>query len=193
MRAARRYLMCLWPGLASLWLQGRGMGLVMAVAFGGFLNFALIVTWVWPEMLGGGGPTWLLPTVAWLSVLWFWIAGARGSWRLLRQERPANSAQAAEAEKLFRDAQHEYLKGHWLETEALLGRLLALRPGDVEATLLSASVYRRTARLAAARRLLLGLTELDAAGRWHYELANELQQIEQLENMPAADQPARAA
>ena len=44
----------------------------------------------------------------------------------------------------FREAQHEYLKGHWIAAETQLTRLLARQPADAEARLLLASLQRRS-------------------------------------------------
>jgi hypothetical protein len=43
-------LLCLWPGLARLWLRGDLRGLLAAVGFAGLLNAALVATLIWPEI-----------------------------------------------------------------------------------------------------------------------------------------------
>jgi len=173
--------MCLWPGLSSLWSRGHWRGLAAAAAFTLLLNFAFVVTFVWPELFSPTLPPWLLLGVAWVSVLCFWIAGWRASSRVLQQVKPAMAETLVETEKLFCEAQTEYLKGHWLEAEALLDRTLALRANDVEARLLRATLFRRTARLEGAKQLLVGLMENEAAARWRYEIAEEQRRIEELE------------
>jgi len=178
---SQAYLMCLWPGLSSLWSRGHWRGLAAAAAFTLLLNFAFVVTFVWPELFSPTLPPWLLLGVAWVSVLCFWIAGWRASSRVLQQVKPAMAETLVETEKLFCEAQTEYLKGHWLEAEALLDRTLALRANDVEARLLRATLFRRTARLEGAKQLLVGLMENEAAARWRYEIAEEQRRIEELE------------
>lgn len=178
---ARPYLMCLWPGLASLWSQGCWRGLASAAVFGLILNFALIVTFVWPELFSSGLPRWLVPAAAWVLVLCLWVAGFCAAARKVAPAQAIDPLAAAEAEKLFREAQAEYMKGHWLEAETLLDRVLIRRSNDVEAQLLQATILRRTARLDGARELLNALSENDAAPRWRHEIAGELKRIENLE------------
>ncbi|HZL90274.1 MAG TPA: hypothetical protein VFB96_18055 [Pirellulaceae bacterium] len=69
------------------------------------------------------------------------------------------------------------MKGHWLEAESLLVRLLVRRPGDAVARLLLASVYRRSGREELARQQLAELALLPAAAVWREEIAAELKQL----------------
>src|SRR5688500_6996498 len=71
------YVLALWPGLARLWLRGEFIGLLTAVAFAAAVNFALIATFVWPQLVSRQLPPWCIPLVAWIAVVWFWIAGLR--------------------------------------------------------------------------------------------------------------------
>ncbi len=168
---------CLWPGLAALWIRGRWGGLVLAIAFGWALQFAVLRTLApaeLPVVLAGANPM-----VAWVCVLSLWIAGAWFGWReLVPGHTPANP----QLDQWFRDAQTEYLQGHWIEAETLLSRLLARRQDDVEGRLLLAGVQRRTGRLAEARRTLDELSELEAAARWTWEIRTEVQRIAEIEH-----------
>jgi hypothetical protein len=162
------------------------------VTFSVALNIALLAT------LGGGEslPVRASPPaaiVAWLLVLSLW---AIGIWR----ERPGaaglvaaeNPAQQAELEAAFVEAQHEYLRGHWLEAELLVARLLNANPHDIEARLLLASIQRRTLRLDQATATL-GRLEVDAgAAKWLTEIAAERSQIEQLAVEPNATDTSAA-
>jgi hypothetical protein len=199
-------LAAVWPGLLQAWLLGRWRGLSLAVAFAAALNLALITTFVWPEWPLRSLPD-LAATTAWVLVLGLWIIGFRGvrsDWRLIcpPQAAPATPEQS----EWFRDAQIYYLKGHWIEAEAVITRLLNRQPADVEAKLLLASIQRRTERLTPARQTLIELTEQPAACRWHYEITAELKQLSERESnaaesltqtaetqLPTIEQPRKAA
>ncbi|MEX2175175.1 MAG: hypothetical protein WD872_12505 [Pirellulaceae bacterium] len=179
---ALTWMICLWPGLVAAWLRGQFRGLVVAVAFAGVLNLALITTFVWPQGLSAALPTWATPVAVWVLVLGFWIVGVRRNWQDRAGPAPgvAESMAAADPqiEADFRAAQAEYLKGHWIEAETLLARLLARRADDVEARLLTAAILRRTGRAAAAQALLTELAGTELAGRWRWEIAAELKRMQ---------------
>ena len=176
----------LWPGLTSLWLQGRWMGLALAAAFAVSLNSALVITFVWPQVLSPDLPAWVCPSAAWVTVLWFWIAGFRSGSRLLAATTSSDPVRAVEADKLLRDAQVEYLKGNWIEVEALLARLLLRQPDDAEAMLLQTTLHRRMGRLEKARKSLARMAESEHADRWQHEIADERRRVHQLEHTTTA-------
>lgn len=172
----------MWPGLAQAWLMGRWEGLAVAVAFALAINTALVTTWVWPEWPVARLPSGMLAVIAWVWVSAMWLGGM--AW--VRRDWPRLQTQAAgdidqESEVWFSEAQREYLKGHWIEAETLVGRLLAKDRGDVEARLLLASIQRRTQRRNDARKTLLELRDLEGASRWRAEIQVELRQLEELE------------
>lgn len=154
------------------------MGLGVAVGFSVALNFALIVTFVWPAAISLGGPGWVVPAVAWVSVLCFWVVAWQSSLRQVASARPVDPAAKVVAEQMLREAQQEYLKGHWIEAETLLDRLRLKVIDDLEAGLLTATIYRRTARPAAARKLLEALVEHPRAAYWQHEIQAELKRLE---------------
>jgi tetratricopeptide (TPR) repeat protein len=164
----------LWPGLASLWLRGSGRGLAVAAAFGGLLNFALISTFVWPQLLSRGLAAWVVPAAAWVLVLWFWIVAARSAARFLAQEAARRTPPDDDANRLLVQAQTEYLKGHLSQAESLLMQLLETHPGDAEARLLLATLCRRMGRKEDAENHLKELMELPEAAAWRMEIASEL-------------------
>jgi hypothetical protein len=166
MRAAP-LMVCLWPGLAALWLRGRWSALATAVAFAALLNFALAGSLLWPDQLGVVGSSGV-----WLAVAALWLAGL---WRNFRQlpELLIPAGPPAPAEDLFPAAQAEYLKGHWFEAEALLARQLQSSPEDAECRLLLATLLRRTGRTQEAQRQLRRLAQCDAAGKWRLEIEQE--------------------
>ncbi len=164
----------LWPGLASLWLRGSGRGLAAAAAFGGLLNFALISTFVWPQLLSRGLAPWVVPAAAWVLVLWFWIVAARSAASFMAQEAARRTPPNDDANRLLVQAQTEYLKGHLSQAESLLTQLLETYPGDAEARLLLATLCRRTGRKEDAEIHLKELMELPEAAAWRMEIASEL-------------------
>jgi hypothetical protein len=171
---ALSWMTCLWPGLAALWLRGRGTGLLGAVAFAGALNFALIATFA-PE--GWAASSLWLRGAAWVLVLGFWILGIRRGLSELSRPRQAATPARPQLDEWFRQAQTEYLRGHWIEAETLLARLLVQQPDDAEARLLLASIQRRTGRLAASRKTLTEMSSDETATRWIWEIQAELARI----------------
>jgi predicted Zn-dependent protease len=119
--------------------------------------------------------------MAWIVVVWFWVAGSRAGGALAVAVARAGIPGDAESLTLFRQAQLAYLKGHWIEAESQLRELLARTPGDVEAWLLLASVQRRTKRPAEARQSLTKLAELSGSAAWAEEVQRELAKIQALE------------
>ena len=165
---------CLWPGLAALWLRGRWAGLLEAATFAGALNFALIATF--------GPADWAASSLwmrgaAWVLVLGFWVLGIRRGLGELSRPRPAATPVQPQLDEWFQQAQTEYLRGHWIEAETLLSKLLVQRPHDAEARLLLASILRRTARLAGARKTLTEMSSDESAARWTWEIQAELARI----------------
>lgn len=173
MRALSK-LTFLWPGLPALWVRGRWEGLIVAVAFGVMLNLALIAALA-PELLPARLTSSATQVAAWLLVLGFWMV----SWWIERPRAvvPATTADP-EQNEWFIAAQTEYLKGHYVEAEMLLAKVLSREAADVEARLLLASLQRRTHRLEEANQSLRELTEVPAAGLWVWEIERESQRIE---------------
>jgi len=185
-------LWLIWPGLAPLWLKGSGRGLAAAVAFGGLLNFTLISTFIWPQLLSRELAPWIVPAAAWVLVLWFWIVAARLTARFLAQEAARRTIPDDDANRLLVQAQTEYLKGHLSQAESLLQELLARFPGDCEARLLLATLCRRNGRPSDARKHLAELLEQPQAHIWRMEI--EIEHRELTRSASEDEQPlARAA
>jgi hypothetical protein len=171
-----------WPGFVQAWLAARWEGLILAVAFAGAMNLAIVTSVSssgWPVASGS------LPVngvIAWLVVLALWIGGAiwlrRGDPRLIGRHAGSCDPQLA---TWFCEAQHEYLKGHWIEAESLIRRLLNQRPDDVEAGLLLATIQRKTQGWSEAKRTLESLKANPAAAGWTFEVEGERRQIAELE------------
>lgn len=168
---------------------------MMAGVFGLSLQVALAASVAHYREQGGPLSGWAA-VLAWLSVLSLW---GLGLWWRREGAHPAYASQDPpdpECDAWLRQAQREYLRRHWIEAELLVGRILARRPGDVEARLLQASIFRRTARHAAARRELALLARDPQAVGWSLEIQTELRQLaaggEQLveEDEPSSAVPA---
>jgi hypothetical protein len=177
-----RYATYLWPGLPQLWFEGAWSGLALAFGFGLLVNFLLVASLVWVELIA--------PTVLWLAwlavgVIWAgsgmfvaWTGGLRDS-----------SAAAQARDDLFCSALVEYLKGAWFEAESLLGQLVAQDRGDVDARLMLASLLRHTRRVAEARQQLDELQRLEKAEKWRVEIERERQLLKVTEAAPADPLP----
>ena len=163
---AMAILTCCWPGLAELWFRGRWSGLIVAVTFGALLNLALAVSFVWPDLAAP-----LAVLLGWIVVVSIWCVSARRTIRRL-PELYGNHPDAAR-ENLFLQAQGEYLKGHWLEAETVLLRLLGGHPRDIEARLMLATTYRHSRQVGAANKQLEILSKTDGAEAWAVEIATE--------------------
>lgn len=170
-------LWMLYPGLATLWLRGSGRGLAAAAAFCCLLNFALITTFVWPQLLSRSLAPWVVPVAAWVSVLWFWMVAARSTARFLSQEAARQIPPDEHANHLLVQAQTEYLKGHLSQAESLLQELVARFPGDCEGRLLLATLCRRIGRASDARKHLAELLELPQAHAWRMEIETEQREL----------------
>ncbi|MCA9174587.1 MAG: tetratricopeptide repeat protein [Planctomycetales bacterium] len=166
---------CLWPGLPRLWVCGDLGALPVAMTFTVLLNVTIVATFLWP---------WQLPLILmillWAAVITIWTSSFWSTWRRF-PEPPKEHATIYE--DLFLRAQTEYLRGEHFAAESALGRLLKRRPQDVEARLLLASVYRRTARLDQARKQLRRLARTGGA-KWALEVSRELQLLDEIEARP---------
>jgi hypothetical protein len=189
---ALRWTAALWPGLLQAWVLGCWRSLALATAFAAALNLALVATLIWPRW-PTGAPAGLVGSVDWVFVVGLWVWGAfrlRRDWARLVPPRQSHP----QIDDWFRQAQHAYLQGHWLEAERLVKEILRRRPADVETRLLRASVERRTKQFDTARNTLEELLNDAAAARWRLEIAAELKQIAEAEAEGAEKDPiARAA
>jgi hypothetical protein len=174
MRAAP-IIVCLWPGLAGLWLRGRTSGLLTALAFAALLNSALAASFFRLELPGS-----VLGRVVWIAVVALWVVGF---WRNLRQlpQLLASPPPPKPALDLFPQAQTEYLKGHWFEAESLLAKQLRTMPQDADSHLMLATLYRHTGRLSDARKQLHRLQRCETSTKWQFEIQQEKQLLDERE------------
>jgi hypothetical protein len=160
----------MWPGLPQLWWRGAWSGLVLAVGFAALLNLALLASLVWTEWLGS-----MSRTSLWGLVMTLWCCSSGFAWWICRRENDPCGPKSAR--DLFPDAQDQYLKGNWLETERLLHDLLRRDETDAEAALLLATLYRHTGRWDEADAELRRLERRDVAAGWRREIEDEDQRL----------------
>lgn len=166
------WITCLWPGLRRLWYAGDFSSLLLAVVFATLLNLALWASFVRYDTVSATWRVW-----AWVSLTAFWVFGLwQGGWH---ETTPEDVAQGNNQQDLFIRAQSQYLKGHWSESQKLLEQLIRRDPGDVEAQLLLASVFRRARRIDLSRRQLGQVQDCPGAGKWRFEIGREQAAIEQ--------------
>ena len=168
-----------WPGLPRLWIAGQPLGLLVALGFTVVLNAALWLSWSGELSLGTGGDAAL-----WTGVALFWCVSAWDSHRW--RQSVARLPKREELDSLLAEAQTKYLCGHWLETETILNRLLAVAEGDLEARLLLATLYRRTQRAEEARAQLEDMVRRDGVERWANEIQRELEYLDERRERAAA-------
>lgn len=160
------YLSCLWPGLPELWWRGRISALPTALAFAAAANFLLVARFVYPEWLASG----LVRMGGWVGVaIWlFCVVRSIRDMPLLIHPRRASGQPDR-----FVEAHQAYLRGQWAEAESLLTDCLAIEHRDPPSLLLLCGVYRHTARLEAAQRLLEEIRLTEAADGWWLEVGAE--------------------
>jgi len=165
------YLSCLWPGLPELWWRGRVSALPTALAFAAAANFLLVARFIYPEWLASG----LVRMAGWVGVA-IWLFCVVRSIR----EMPLllNPRRASGQPDRFVEAHQAYLRGRWTEAESLLSDCLAIENRDPPSLILLCGVYRHTARLEAAQRLLEEIRLTEAADRWWLEVAAEQNRLD---------------
>jgi len=173
--------MGLWPGLARLWMRGEWSALCLAVGFSLMLNLALVSTLVWPELIGPG-----FTAVVWPVLGLVWLVSAWSCWQqrfeLFSSQVPTGEIASPDSEtvndRLFIEAQTEYLKGNWDQSQQLLERQLGRFPRDAASQLLLATLFRRTGKPDQANMQLDQLEKIDQSIPWRYEIARERELIE---------------
>ncbi len=166
---AASWIVCTWPGLARLWLRGYWIGLLWAMMFALLVDILLVTSFLWPELVWPA-----FRTAGWVGAGSWWIASGWICWRR-RSELSGNQS----TEDLFREAQGEYLKGHWLQVESILRRILKHNPRDVEARLMLATALGHSRRFGEAKRELDKLGRLEQSEKWQFEIEHERQRLKQ--------------
>ena len=166
--------LCLWPGLAGLWLRGQWSSLVLAVGFALLLNLALAGSFLWPDLPGSR-----FSLVAWPILATGWILSFVLSWKALDRWSAGDETVAPGDDTLFIQAQTEYLKGDWELCQQFLVRRLHQQPRDLESRLLLATVLRRCGEIEAAREQLTVIKRIDGWQTWEQEIAAEWSLMDQ--------------
>jgi thioredoxin-like negative regulator of GroEL len=138
----------------------------VALTFATLLNGALLATFTHNWDLGLAGKTTL-----WAAVVGFWFVSARNSLTWAQQLKALPKQE--ECDSRFVAAQVAYLRGHWPEAVGMLRQLLEVRPGDIEARLLLATILRRMERPQEAKEELEDLAKREGAERWGLEYRRE--------------------
>ncbi|MCH5376698.1 MAG: hypothetical protein JJ992_22260, partial [Planctomycetes bacterium] len=109
--------------------------------------------------------------LGWVGIVGFW---AVATWRGSRQVSTLRSSHTdAGQQGLFVQAQGEYLKGHWLESESLLRQILATDDRDGDARLMLASLLRHACREEEALAELKVLELSESGRKWSVEIDRE--------------------
>ena len=161
----------IWPGLPQLWRHGSWSGLGQAFAFALLLNGLLLATFGWTEWTGTG-----IRVVGWSAAGGWWIAAILRT----RKELQTRTAAAGEQADLFFQAQREYLRGNWYQTELCLVQMLKHEPRDVDARLMLATLLRHVGRQAEGIEQLRRLEKTEGHEKWRLEIHREWNQLTQL-------------
>jgi len=167
-----RWAAYLWPGLPQLWRYGNAAGLILALGLAVLVDVAVLATFGWTELLS--------PTVRsslWIGtgILWLISVVYAANW----DGNPQKGSLPAAGIDHFGEALSYYLKGNWFEAERVLATLLELRPRDLDARLLLATLLRHTGRSGEAAEQLDRIEGQDGAWKWDLEIRRERQWLAQ--------------
>ena len=167
-----------WPGFPWVWYRGSKVGLFIAIAFGFLLNFVLVSSFIWVELVSepvrrGACAGALVSSITAGIHFWFRYRGCLSSFL---------DSWNASNEDLFLAAQLQYLKGDWTSSEKTLLRILQGFPRDAESRLLLATLYRHQGQYESARDQLRVLQRFDSAANWAMEIQYEWNLIDLSEN-----------
>ncbi len=161
-----RWITCCWPGLSRLWLRGSWPALAVAVVAAGLLNWTLLVSLGYSELISPD-----VRKAFWVTLVTVWVTGAVSS---VVWNRGSAEEEASEADTdTFKLAVEHYLKGNWFQAERALNSLLHRDPRDVDARLMSATLLRHTGRHAEAGKQLEILMRCEGAAKWDLEIRRE--------------------
>lgn len=145
---------------------GRWGHLIIALSFLFSFNMVILLNYHWIDCVPSGAKKWLV-------ILLFAFWGVLSIVADMLSKKYENIMNYDTKGDLFLQATTFYLKGNWFETECVIRKLLRNNPGDVEARLLLATLYRHTDRFVEAENGLRELSRFDNAKIWHYEILLE--------------------
>jgi signal transduction histidine kinase len=164
----------LWPGLPRLWAHGDWVAFFWAAIFAVLLNSALVVTFIWPELVSP-----MIRVALWSALAAVWLTSAAWyAWRI--RFETVSPQQLADLGTLFVQAQDQYLRADWYQAEVTLRRLLRADSQDVDSRLMLATLMRRTGRIDEARRELARLEQLERSEKWQLEIEQERKRMARL-------------
>jgi hypothetical protein len=160
-----------WPGLVQIWSGQEILGLFLAALFGFSLNLSVVARWIWVEVFP---PGWceFFGTFAVLT----WIASSGYTIWWVGFCHPDHHAR--EIDKLFREAQEAYLQGRWSDSKGRLEQILARDDCDIDALMQLGTLYIRIQQPVLARRMFLQCLGLKQAGKWRWEIEQELGRLD---------------
>ncbi len=156
----------LWPGLPQLWTRGSWSALGVAVLAAALLNWVLLGTWVWSELIAQG-----VRSTIWATLGLVWAGSAVHA--VIQSHRSRAGDGCTRTGDGVAAAIEPYLKGDWFEAERLLNEALRRDIRDLDARLMLATLLRHTARFDEAAQQLDELSRCDGAEKWELEIRRE--------------------
>ena len=159
-----------WPGLPQVWSGQEVMGLILASVFAGTLNAAIVTRWIWTE---ASAPA--VSTFVTALAVGTWIAGL--SYTLWWVWRCHPERHRVEIERLYREANEQYLQGKWNDARRRFEEILAMDETDADALMQLGSLYLRTDQPEQARRAFRQCLEQEGGAKWQWEIRQALARI----------------
>ncbi len=170
-RQARIVVLSTWPGLAQIWSGQEILGILLGVFFAAVLNVAVMARWIWPDALPVGSAD-FLATLAGVT----WLAGLGYTFWWIRYCHPDRHRD--EIDRLFRQAQDNYLRGQWAESLRRIERVLAMDESDGDALMHLGTLYLRTQQPTLARRTFRQCLESKHGAKWRWEIQRALARLD---------------
>ncbi len=165
-------LLSFWPGLPQVWSGQEALGLFLAILFAVVLNLTLVSRFVWTDLFGptlasffgfAAALTWLASLI--YTLWWLW--------------RCHPERHRTEIDRLYREALEAYLSGRWNDARHRWEQILAMDDTDADAFMQLGVLYVRTGQDNSARRAFRQCLELDAGGKWRWEIEQILGRLGQ--------------
>ncbi len=156
-------LLSAWPGLPQIWSGQEALGLFLATFFAVVLNLALVSRFVWTDLVG---PVWVgffgtSAALTWCVSLIYTL------WWIFRCHPDRHRI---EIDRLYRESLEAYLGGRWNEARNGWERILTMDDTDADAFMQLGVLYVRTGQEVSARRAFRQCLELEAGGKWRWEI-----------------------